>query len=109
MKPLIIAINGEYGLLFEGVFPHAYTFVPQNCVKLRDDGSFLIDRMAYVKGSWAIRNMRFNALDLAGTRLFPDERKPVVKTDAPGLDEFLGHLRNGYGAQFDANPAVIQG
>jgi len=100
MRPLVITINGEYGFLFEGEHPRTYAMVPQNCVTLCNDGSFLIDTMAYIKGGWATRNMRFNAVDLSGTKLFPNHRKPVTKSDALGLGVFLDHLRRGYGSRF---------
>jgi hypothetical protein len=106
MHLIAITVNGEYGFLFEGEYPRTYTFVPQNCVTLDSDESFTIDKLAYAKTRWGTRNMRFNSTDLSGSRLFPDERKPITRSDAPGLGEFLGHLRRGYGRLFTEPSAV---
>jgi len=108
MKPLEITIKGEYGFLFEGEYPRTYAFVPQDCVTLGTDGSFQIDKMAYIKRRWAIRNMRFNSVDLGGTQLFPNARKPIVKSNAPELAAFLDHLRRGYGAGFTETSAATR-
>jgi hypothetical protein len=105
MKPLVVSIKGEYGFLFAGEYPHTYTFVPLSCVAIDSGCSCKIDKLAYAKTRWGIRNMRFNSVDLIGNRLFPDERKPVLNSDAPGLEEFLGHLRRGYGDRY-SEPAI---
>jgi len=98
MNPLAITIRNEPGFLFEGGCPGTYAFVPMECVTMEGDGSFSIDKIRYFKKRWAGRNRRFNHLDASGSRLFPDEGKPVCNTDASGLAAFLDHLRRGYGA-----------
>jgi hypothetical protein len=106
MKPIVIAIRGEYGFLFEGTYPRTYAFVPEDCVILQEDGSIRIDKMNYIRRQWAIRNMRFNSVDKVGTHLFPNERKLVLKCDAPEFVEFLDHLRRGYGEHLIEHPAA---
>lgn len=109
MKLLVVEIKGEPGLLFQGAHPRTYTFVSQDCVTLRADGSFQIDSVKYINLGWAKRNARFNTVDISGLRLFPNESKPIIKSDVPGLDEFLDHLRRGYGARFTASAMTPRG
>jgi hypothetical protein len=109
MKPIVIAIKGEHGFLFEGEQPRTFTFVPQEYVMFREDGSIGIDRVAYAAGGWAVWNMRFNTVDLSGTLLFPNEHKLVIKSDAPGLRVFLNHLRLGYGTRYSEGITALSG
>jgi hypothetical protein len=99
-------IKDQSGYLFEGEHPGTFTFVPNACVTLEPDGSFKIDKLMYAKTRWGTRNMRFTTADVSGSRLFPNERKPVTRSDASGLSEFLGRLRRGYGARLFESSAV---
>lgn len=96
MKPLEITIRGENGYLFCGAHPRTYTFVPEDCVTFRKDGSIAIDQLVYFQRRWAARNMRFNRVETSGSQLFPNARRPVIEWDAPGLQDFLEHMRSGY-------------
>jgi len=100
MKPLEITIKGEDGYLFFGEHPGTYTFVPEDCITFREDGSIVLDQLHYIQRQWAARNMRFNSVATSGSLLFPNKRRPVTETDASGLSVFLEHLRLGYGSQF---------
>jgi hypothetical protein len=97
MHPLEIMIQGEHGYLFEGACPRTYTFVPEDCVEIHEDGLFAIDCLCYIQKRWGTRNMAFNS-EGSGSQLFPNERKPVTNVEAPGLDNFLERLRHGYGS-----------
>lgn len=85
----IITVGPEMGYLFEGKPPGSFAYVPEACVTFTPDGKPAVDELKHTQSAWDVKNIRFNAGETSGNRLYLDPRGLETGRMAPAAVRFI--------------------
>jgi len=72
-----------------------------------DNGGVRIDKAAYFRSGWALRNMRGTPIEWAGTYLFPDPDRMVTDFSPAPISGFMARIEQRSSHPLD--PSVAAG